>query len=123
MFPFLYLHVRQQQLIEEAKHDALEAKSDAARQSERIRALEISLNRVTLISQAVWELLRERTSISEAELTDKILEIDLRDGRQDGAFSPQVLQCPKCARTINSKRARCIYRRESTPTPHVYRRQ
>jgi hypothetical protein len=115
-----FSEMQQLNLLDEARRDALDAKSDITRQAERIHKLERGIGRLALISQALWELVRDRTGISEAELADKIQEVDLRDGTLDGAFTARVSKCPKCARVVNSKRSRCIYCGEELTNQHVF---
>lgn len=66
------------------------------------------LDRLSLATQAMWELLRDRAGITEEELKTKILEVDLRDGMTDGRMSTQITDCPKCGAKTNSKRATCV---------------
>ena len=66
------------------------------------------LERLQLACQAMWELIRDRTQISEQDLETKILEVDARDGKVDGKISTQALTCHACGRATNSKRERCV---------------
>jgi hypothetical protein len=119
MIEFIW-DVHQQAQIQEAKADAALAKNEASGQVARIRELEYSVQRLALASQAMWEILRTRVGITETELLDKINEIDLRDGRQDGRMSPRVTDCPKCSRKLSTKNARCIYCGTAVTKPHTF---
>ena len=66
------------------------------------------IDRLVLINNAMWELLAERTQLAEGDLVDKIREIDLRDGVEDGKLR-MVLKCPKCARMMSQRHGRCLY--------------
>ena len=79
---------------------------DAQRQAE---FHEDRLNRLTLICQALWELLRDRGELTEEDLITKISEIDLRDGRADGKISKQIKHCPKCDRVMSPRHQKCMY--------------
>ena len=77
--------------------------------AQEVRELERRNDRMSLASQALWELLRERTDLTEEDLQAKILEVDLRDGVEDGKMSKRVSECPQCQRPTNSKRSHCVY--------------
>ena len=110
----------QQGQIAEAKTDAIEAKQQAAQYSDRVRALEVQVAHMALACQAMWEILRERTGISEVELLAKMKEVDLRDGAQDGRMSPVLINCPACGKPANSKTTRCMYCGATIPKQHVF---
>jgi hypothetical protein len=119
MMNFLWdLHQHGQ--ISEARADAAQAKSDASQQMERVRELEFSLQRMALVSQALWELLRSRLGLTEEELIAAIKEIDLRDGKLDGRMAAQRMNCPSCERVVSSKHSRCIYCGTAVARPHVF---
>jgi len=67
------------------------------------------LDALTLASQALWELLRERTGLTDHEILRRIEQIDLRDGHKDGKITPRPIVCPNCGKTLNSRHKRCIY--------------
>ena len=70
--------------------------------------MEKRVNRLSLMSQSMWELLRERAEFKDEQFAAKVLEVDLRDGRNDGHIAGQVSDCPSCGRKTNSKRATCV---------------
>ena len=119
MIEFLW-DLHQQKGISEAKTDASRAKQDARSQAAHIRSLEFSVQRMSLVSQALWELLRTRFQMSEEELLAKIQEIDLRDGKLDNRISPQANNCPSCNRILSTKNVRCIYCGTEVQRPHVF---
>ncbi len=82
----------------------------AARDARReVRELEDRLDRLTLICQALWELLKERGELTEEDLAVKIREVDLRDGRADGKISKQIKRCGKCDRVMSPRHQKCMY--------------
>ena len=74
-----------------------------------VRDLENRLDRLTLICQALWELLKERGELTEEDLAVKVREIDLRDGRADGKIAKQIKRCPKCDRVMSPRHQKCMY--------------
>jgi len=86
------------------------AERDRAHTLERtLRDLEHEVARLTLLNQALWELLRDRCQLNDEVFERKITEVDLRDGIQDGQVTHGPLQCPKCGRISNSRHWRCLY--------------
>lgn len=77
--------------------------------SMRIRELTEEIQRMRLLNQALWELLRERAGLTDEDFEAKIKEIDLRDGVEDGRMTDTAVQCPRCHRVSNSKHGRCLY--------------
>jgi hypothetical protein len=110
----------QQSQIAEAQKGADQANRHSGHQAERIQELERAVQRLTLVSQALWEVLRGRLNIPEQELIAKIGEIDLRDGSKDGRIGHQVLSCPKCSRNLNTKNTHCVYCGAPVQKPHVF---
>lgn len=73
------------------------------------RDLEERLDKLTLISMALWSLLKERTELSEEDLVQRVKEIDLADGVQDGKFKNKINRCPKCNRVMSPRHRKCLY--------------
>lgn len=119
MIDFIW-DIYQQKNIREAKAEAAQAKQGADLSAERIKELEFSLQRMALVSQAMWELLRSRMDVTEDDSLGKINEIDVRDGSKDQRMSPQVAACPECTRTVSTRNLRCIYCGTEVPRPHVF---
>lgn len=74
-----------------------------------VRDLTHQIQRLSLLNQALWELLSEKYGIAEEELAGKIREVDMRDGVDDGRMTDTAMRCPKCDRVSNSKHYRCLY--------------
>lgn len=76
---------------------------------EKIRELEHQIARITLLNQALWELVRERLSLTDADLERMAREVDIRDGIEDGKLTITPLECPSCGRVSSSKHWKCLY--------------
>lgn len=74
-----------------------------------IRDLRHEIARLQLMNQALWELIKGRLNVTEAELEQKANEIDLRDGVQDEAITVTPLKCPTCGRVSSSRHWKCLY--------------
>ena len=60
---------------------------------------------------AMWELLKDKAGLTDADLDAKVQEIDMRDGRLDGQDLTQtvLLTCRQCGRTILSGQSQCSW--------------
>lgn len=67
------------------------------------------LDALSLASIAMWEILHEKLGVTEQELMDRMREIDLRDGKQDGRLRPEPRACSSCARPVSARHRRCMY--------------
>lgn len=100
--------IHQQTKIHQAESSARKAESKVDRVDFEIREIRRQMERLTLACQSMWELIRETTDLTEADLDAKILEVDGRDGVVDGKISRQVSDCPHCGRKTNSRRSNCL---------------
>ena len=71
--------------------------------------LEARLERAMLTMEALWSLLRDRVGITEDELRERILDIDLTDGVLDGKVRRPPRDCPACKRKVPHRLAQCLY--------------
>lgn len=103
----------QQGQIGRATATAETAKFDARNNAERLQKeairLEAKLDRLAIVTQGLWELLSEKTNLTEDDIKARIAEIDIRDGRQDGKITGQPIACPQCGRTAHTQLHACPY--------------
>ena len=94
----------------EAIRSASEAGGKASRATTETIELRREVNRLLMITEALWDFIREREGLSDEQLVAKIDEIDLRDGALDGrsAKTPPT-QCDACGRTLAKRQPVCIY--------------
>jgi hypothetical protein len=110
----------QQTKIAGAERTADRAMSKADRYAADIANVERKIERLTLACQALWELLRERTTLTENDLELKMLEIDGRDGMVDGKIATSQTCCPSCGRPSNSRRSSCVICGADIPKQHRF---
>lgn len=100
----------QQLHISSAKQDASNASDLAVTANISIVNIQSQLDTLVLANQAMWELLQDRFALTEKELTEKMNEIDLRDGVQDGKIKKaQVKDCRGCGRKVGQTRSNCYW--------------
>ena len=110
----------QNQQIEQNTLSANRAASRTERHSDHIDNLTRHIERLSLASQAMWELLKSRSDLTEEELDAKILEIDARDGQVDGKMKTAPILCPSCARTTSATRDTCVLCGAPTRRKHQF---
>lgn len=97
-----------QQHMPQPEDQARDAQYKAESAHDGIEDLTQRVERLSLVCQAMWELLSQHTHISNNDLMRKVVEVDTRDGLQDGRMAPRVIQCPKCKNNVNTRRPRCV---------------
>lgn len=110
----------QQHQIGRLQSQSQRATSKVERSANHIKELERKVDSLALACQSLWELLRDRTGLTEEELESKMEEIDLRDGKLDGKLGNIIDECRKCGRKTSRKRPNCLYCGESTNSPSEF---
>lgn len=95
--------------IASVESQADRAKSESEHSMRLISALDERIDQLALKCQALWEIVRTETSLSDSDIRTKIHEIDMRDGVSDGKISGSGKQCSGCGRAIGKRHARCLY--------------
>ena len=81
--------------------------SDATWQIPPLRA---DVEKLLMITEALWAMLKEKHGYSDEDLASRIEEIDMRDGVLDGKVAKQPPStCPECSRKVTRARTNCIY--------------
>jgi len=75
----------------------------------KLQELQDALDRTTLVCEAMWTLLRDRTGLTEEDLVNRVNEIDLSDGKLDGKVRRGGVCCPSCGRTVARRFRKCLY--------------
>jgi hypothetical protein len=72
--------------------------------------LENRLNKIELIAEALWNLLKDKTDLTDNDLMDMVTEVDLQDGQLDGkATKIPFVECSQCHRKSNKSHYKCLY--------------
>ena len=83
--------------------------SDRSRKVNTNDRLTARCNRLAMVCEAMWTLLRDNMKITDDQLLDRINEIDLTDGRLDGKVAHEhAIECPMCHREVSRKFANCL---------------
>lgn len=110
MFDSFLLGMHREGQINAAQSQASEAQYEARGAAIKNKELERAVDRLLLINRAMWEIMQERLGVTLEQLTEKVNEIDLRDGALDGRYEKRrITKCESCGRNLNSRHTRCIY--------------
>lgn len=100
----------QQMQINDLQQRSSDARFDARSALNAIAALEQKVDLLSLVCHAMFEELQRTSGFTEARLKEKMLEIDMRDGKRDGKLSSAALKtCPDCGQRITKLRANCFW--------------
>lgn len=88
---------------------ASRAESKAVSLQLEVKNLRSDLARTLMICESLWELLRDKARLTEADLHKKLYEIDMRDGVLDGKNQRKAKKCPDCEHMVSARHVACIY--------------
>jgi hypothetical protein len=93
---------------ESAADRAATTAAEVRRENEWLRR---DVEKLFLISRALWTLLQDQHGYTEDQLVQRIQDIDALDGRLDGRMAKERMQpdCPHCGRKLIGKRPMCLY--------------
>ena len=92
-----------------ASRAASAAEREAARARNETETVSERLDRLALVTEALWTLLQERLGIDEKDLLDRVQALDLSDGHLDGRVKRPATPCPSCRRIVAARNQRCLY--------------
>jgi hypothetical protein len=78
--------------------------------SSEIEDLKFQVERLLILTEALWGFVKEQHGIDDAELVRRMVLVDMKDGKLDGRVSKTPpTPCPKCRRVVGRHRPRCLY--------------
>jgi len=105
----MFWNLYQQGQIHRAQADATRAEYKAHSVRNDLKQVYDRIDSLALTCQAMWELVRERTTLTDEDIENRMQEIDLRDGQQDGKMKTPVFDCVDCGRKVSGRHSRCLY--------------
>lgn len=85
--------------------DAIEAKAKANEANTNYLFLKQKVEKLMLITEAMWLILKETTKCTDEELKEKMRQLDLKDDKLEVKAS----KCPKCGKILQKNMPSCIY--------------
>jgi hypothetical protein len=74
-------------------------------------------DRLLLANQALWEIVKEKLGVSDADLRERMKELDFSDGKSAGKITAGAADCPDCHRKTPANRHKCMYCGTEIPGP------
>ena len=84
-------------------------KSETTTLQGRVKFLEVNLAKAMLISETLWEFIKEKHNLTNEQLREKVYEVDMRDGTLDGKNQRKAVECPNCQHMVSSRHPACLY--------------
>ncbi len=81
-----------------------------------VELMRADINRLLMITEGLWTLLKEKHGYTDEELAQAVQAIDAQDGVLDGKppkASPKP--CPQCRRMVAAHHTTCIYCGQTVP--------
>ncbi len=72
-------------------------------------ALQSHVERLSMVCQALWTLLRDKTDLTDEDLVARVHDVDLSDGVLDGKVRRSSTECASCGRMVAARHMRCLY--------------
>jgi hypothetical protein len=88
------------------KDQLKDAQGLAQQTSVENQRLRDELHRITIIAQAMWELLRDKTGATDDELKKKIIDVEFEKAK---SYTSSTLKCKSCSRTVSIKSKTCVF--------------
>lgn len=95
--------------MDEKKYFAASSSLNRALENQEQAKLIDIINNLLIKNQTMWELLKEKTGLTDDDFMEKLKDIDMRDGYLNGKINTSLLNCSKCGKINNSTRDNCIY--------------
>ena len=105
----VFWELKQEGKISGAKADASVATHQAKNARNAVFDLENKIDKLSLICQAMWSLIKDKTDLTEEDLVKRVIDIDLKDGKLDGKYSNPIVKCKKCDAAISHRFKKCLF--------------
>jgi hypothetical protein len=92
---------------QDAAAGLVESRQEQAR--DEMYRVEDRVDRLLLLTEAVWELCAPQLGLTEEHLRAKVVELDGRDGSVDGHRVRQARRCTQCAAAVPKDRTTCVF--------------
>jgi len=88
---------------------ASDAREEARAANREVAGLRFQLDRLQMICERMWTVVKQRVGVEDAELFALMEVIDPRDGRLDGRTRPVTAECSRCGKVVSVRTGVCLY--------------
>ena len=92
-----------------AQNSARRSEAKASKVEWNVREMTDRIDKLSLICSAMWQLVKEKTDLTEEDLMRRVQELDLADGVADGKVTKKIKRCSSCDRVMNPRHEHCLY--------------
>lgn len=94
-----------------SSHAANDARAEARSATSEVQMLRAEVDRLYMISEALWTLLRDQAGYDDQTLAEAVRQVDLKDGKLDGraGATEGPKMCGSCGKAVSKKRPLCMY--------------
>lgn len=96
-----------------------ETQRQARRADMEIENLEMRLESLITVNEAMWQLLCETTGLTDAHLAYRFKELDRSDGKEDGKKQVRATRCT-CGAMVNARLTNCQFCGAPAPERSVF---
>ena len=98
---FMATSAMQQQRVAHAKEQAQAATRSLTEARHLNQVLQADIDKLFMITQALWEILKTQHGYTDELLMKKVVEIDMSDGKLDGKVAKKERpNCSSCGRKL-----------------------
>ena len=90
-----------------SRHLTNEVIRQSGKRNHELHAIDDRLDRLSLLCEAMWELLKDVTDLSDEDLAAQLIEVDERDGRRNLRRQRTAQPCDACGSRSPAKNVRC----------------
>lgn len=96
--------------LDSSSDDLASGRTRSREPSDQIEELKADVERLLLVTEALWKIVQEKHGLDDKELLKQITLLDMADGKLDARKpkSPPKL-CPKCQRALSKRRPKCMF--------------
>jgi hypothetical protein len=113
----LIWNAAQQRQIYDARKRIVSKEGASLKVSSQVARLALQVEKLTLITHALWEIVKKDTKRTDEDLVSLMTELDLQDGVLDGKIRKPAQKCSKCGKSYQVGRPSCIYCGTPNPKP------
>lgn len=85
-----------------------ETQRQARRADMEMHDLEMRVERLLTLNEALWQLVCETTGLTDAHLTYRVHELDMADGERDGRKKVRPTRCT-CGAMVSARLSHCQF--------------
>jgi hypothetical protein len=108
MFDFLMGYVMGERAASRAASMSRAAGGSAGSTAGEFHDVNERVDRLILVVDAMWSLLKD-SGWTDEQLKERLSQIDLADGVEDGRRTPKPTRCEKCGSMVEVGRSSCAF--------------